>query len=317
MNFDRRNLLKGLLTLPGAAAVGGLMISCGKNEEKSTPKTEASPDSSKTAVAATTTVDFSVVLHGSYAIQFDTDNAKVQILIPTVLEGGKEAHKYLRGLFKAEQPFAPKENSAISVSTKNSLPDVLTKDPGKFVIIRKKDLKQASGSPPRNRFELPYPRALTVLRAQEFKTTGHSFFDNDGLIAAKPTQVPLTLALQYDLIVPGSFPVPKLHLHIFAEPDKRTDGKHIKTAFTALASLYKGNLGGLQVSKEICDDADMLLKTGSSDDDSILKEIKLARTGFEPDEGLSLMQRTDLAAPTGGGRVGGCAAIITVTGNGA
>jgi hypothetical protein len=319
-NFDRRNVLKGLLTVPAAAAVGGWMNSCGKDGGNSNSKREAAPDSSSAALAPTT-VDFSVVLHGAYALQFDTDKGRAQILIPTVLENGKEAHKYLSGLFRNEKPFALSSSvNVISVSGSASLPDVLTQnpsseDPTKLVILRKKDLQlkpTSSGSPLRNVFELPYPRALTVLRAQKFKTAGQRFFSNDGMIPRTPTQVPLTLALQYNITVSGPFPVPNIHLHIFAEQLKAQGAPHITTAFTALTSLYVGDLGGLKMSNAVLNDVDS--KPPSA---SILDEIKFAQSGFEPEESLSLEQRKGLPSGIGASHVGSCAGIIAVSGTGA
>src|SRR5262249_49153692 len=98
LSFDRRDLLKGLLALPGAAAVGGLMSSCTKNENVQ-PKSDSAPQSSKSNVAPTI-VDFSVVVHGTCAVQFDTQNKQVQILIP-----GVEPHQYLNGFLFNEKPF--------------------------------------------------------------------------------------------------------------------------------------------------------------------------------------------------------------------
>lgn len=314
-NFDRRNLLKGLLTLPGGAALGGWMSSCGKNEGNSNPKPEASLNSK--ANAAPTTVDFSVVLHGTYALQFDTQNQQVQILVPTVLENGKEAHKYLSGLFRNEQPYvASSSPTVISVNANNPLPDVVTKnpvheDPTKFVILRKADLQQkpiSSGSPLRNVFQLPYPKTLTVLRAQEFKAAGHKFFDNDTLIPKTPTQVPLTLALQYDLIFPGPFPVPNIHLHIFAEPQKKAGEMHIKTAFAALTSLYV-DVNGLKMSNDVLNDIDQPPSLSLLQDPSIPLP-----GGFDPIEPKSLEQRNALTSPAGASHVGSCAGIITVSG---
>jgi hypothetical protein len=310
--------LKGLLTLPASAAAGAWISSCGKND--SNPKVGALAPTSSNAATAATTVDFSVVLHGAYALQFDTDKGKVQILIPTVLENGVEAHKYLKGLFRDEQPFTPSGTSVISVSGSTSLPDVVTKnpsseDPSKFVILRQRDLQQkptSSGSPLRNMFELPYPKTLTVLRTQEFKTPGQKFFDNDGLIPIKPTQVPLTLALQYDVIVQGPFPIPNIHLHIFAEQLKAQGATHITTAFAEVAKLYTGNLGGLKITDAVLHDVDT--KPPSA---SILKEIKIAQPGFEPEESLSLEERKQLPSGAGASHVGSCAGIIIVTGPGA
>jgi hypothetical protein len=321
LNFDRRSVLKGLLAVPGAAAMGGLMSSCAKNGGNTQPKPEAARKISKTALAATT-IDFSVVLHGTYALQFDTQNKQVQILIPTVLEGdGTEAHKYLSGLFLNEKPFITPSAPIVfglPLNANNPLPDVVTKapteDPTKFVILRKQDLQQQpSGSGPlRNIFQLPYPRSLKVLRAQEFKpqfTANHKFFDNATLIPRTPTQVPLSLALQYDLGVEGPFPVPNIHYHIFAEPQKKPGQPHIMTAFSALTSLYV-DVAGLKMSDDILNDID---KPPSK---SLVRDVTtiLLPNGFDAKEPISLEQRAGLGLPTGAVHVGACGGLILVSG---
>jgi hypothetical protein len=314
--FDRRNVLKGLLTLPVAVAAGAWINSCGKNN--SNPKPDAVALDRSNAATAPTTVDFSVVLHGTYAVQFDTQNKQVQILIPTVLDSsGKEAHKYWSGLFRNETPYASSSSpTAISISASNPLPDVVTKtpvreDPTKFVILRKADLQQkpaGSGNPLRNVFQLPYPKALTVLRAQEFKAAGHKFFDSDTLIPKTPTQVPLAIALRYDLNVPGPFPVPNLHYHIFAEPLNQPGHPHITTAFAALTGLYV-NVGGLKLSNDVTQDVDKPPTLAWLRD----AQIPLPN-GFDPVEPKSLEQRSGLSLPAGASHVGSCAGIITVSG---
>lgn len=320
-NFDRRDLLKGLLTLPGAAALGGWMSSCGKNGGNSNLKPGAATINGSIATTLTT-VDFSVVLHGAYALQFDTTNQQVQILIPEVLDNtGKEAHQYLSGLFRNEIPYiASSSPTPISVSVNNPLPDVVTKkpvneDPSKFVILRKADLQQkpaGTNNPLRNVFQLPYPRTLTVLRAQEFKPPAQKFFDNDSLIPVKPTQVPLTLAMQYDLIVQGPFPVPNIHYHIFAEPCKKPGEPHISTAFAALTSLYVGELSGLQISDAVLKDVDTPPSL------ALLQDAKIPLpNGFDSVEPKSLEQRSALPSPAGASHVGSCAGIIIVNGPGA
>lgn len=309
-NLDRRNLLKGLLALPAAAAVGGWMTSC------------------KKAAAAPTIVDFSIVLHGTYALQFDTKINCVQILIPTVLDdNGDEAHQYLSGLFQNEKPFgaSPTKPIVIPIKANNPLPDVVTKkplheDPKKFVIVRKPNLTQKSikNSPLRNLFQLPYPRTLTVLRAEEFRKPGYEFFDNAKLIPYTPTQVPLSLALQYDVRVPGPFPVQNIHYHIFAEPPSMSDksANHVPTAFQALTSLYE-DVGGLTLSGPIADDCPP----------GLLENAPICLPyGFDSAEGHSLGMRSSsqFAEPNmnqlkgsacpHGVHVGSCASLILVSG---
>src|SRR5262245_38084197 len=103
-NFDRRNLLKGLLTLPAAAAAGAWISSCGKKSSDSTPNQQAKTSTLAKGSATKTTVNFNVVLHGTYALQFDTLNKQVLILIPSVFEadGTTPAHEYRAGTFRQE-----------------------------------------------------------------------------------------------------------------------------------------------------------------------------------------------------------------------
>jgi len=56
-NFDRRNLLKGLLTLPAAAAGGAWISSCGKKSSDSTPNQQAKTSMLAKGSATKTTVN--------------------------------------------------------------------------------------------------------------------------------------------------------------------------------------------------------------------------------------------------------------------
>ena len=281
-NFDRRDLLKGLLALPGAAAMGGLTSSCAKNEVKNN-----------------SIVDFSVVVHGTCAVQFDTQNKQLQVLIPTVLENGTEAHQYLKGLFRDESPFEASPDHPIALS--------LSEDPRNFVILRKQDLQRDPNGPLRNIFQLPYPKSLQWLRAEKFKTDGHKFFDNATLISKMPTQVPVALALQYDVAVEGPFPVPNIHYHIFAErgtPESIEQlPEHITTAFSALTRLYK-DVGDLKISE------DVLNEVVKPDDVTLLTEVPSKPSGFEAAETQTLEGRR---SPTGGAHFT-CAMLILVSG---
>jgi hypothetical protein len=262
-------------------------------------------------------------LHGTYALQFDTQNKQVQVLIPAVFEqNGKPAHEYRAGFFLNEAPISPPSVLPVTpvifgspLDANNLLPDVVTQnpvhdDPKQFVILRQKDLAQAPDGPLRNLFQLPYPRSLRVLRAQELiDPDHHSFFDNTSLIPKLPNQVPLSITLQYALNVDGPFPVPSLHYHIFAEPRKKPTERHIKTAFRILASLYTNKLGGLKLSDEILADIDNNPSKLVQDVDGI--SLPLGFDGIEP---MSLEQRDNLKVSMAAVHVGACAGVIVVSG---
>jgi hypothetical protein len=320
-NLDRRDLLKGLLAVPGVAALGGLVSSCNKDAENAQPKTavDIKTVTPKTAASATT-ISFNLVLHGTYALQFDTQNKQLQILIPEVLDSsGTEAHQYLSGMYLVETPImasAAVIAFGLPLNANNPLPDVVTKtptteDPTKFVILRKADLQQNPSGSLRNKLQLPYPRSLKVLRAQELKDPSkHKFFDNASLIPKTPTQMPLCLALQYDLSVDGTFPnwSPSIHYHVFAEPVKKPGQMHITTAFSALTNLYT-DVGNLSMSQEILDDVD---KPPSL---ALVKDVPIKLPNdFIPGEEASLEKRAGLPLPVGASHVGSCANLILVSG---
>ena len=322
-NFNRRNVLKGLLALPGAAAVGGWMSSCnsGKKDSEAAPN-QKTKDSTllKKSDNTTLTIDFNIVLHGTYALQFDTQNQQVLILIPSVFrDDGTPAHAYKAGLFLLEIPIdeGPQTILPFGLPKGNPLPDVITKnptssDPTQFVILRKGDLKQrTTNTPLRNTFRLPYPNFVRVAAAHKFKDAGHKFFNNDILIPKTPVQVPLCLVLQYIIgtapVISSSVKVapPHVNYHIFAEPDKLAPGmKHVKTAFSQLTQLYE-DVGGLALTDDVLNDVDtpgaLIDAQPAIPDDLTVKEA------------LSLEDRGS-RSPTFGTRVGTCAGLILVSG---
>jgi hypothetical protein len=322
MNFDRRNLLKGLLALPGAAALGGWMSSCNNGKKGPEPPSNQTKNSilSKRSDNTTTTIDFNIVLHGTYALQFDTQNQQALILIPSVFkDDGTPAHEYKAGLFRLEIPIdeGPKTILPFGLPQGTPLPDVVTKnptssDPTQFVILRKGDLKQrTTNTPLRNTFQLPYPNSVQVAAAHKFKNPGHTFFKNDGLIPKTPTQVPLCVVLQYTIgtapVISSSIKVapPHVNYHIYAESPKLGAGmQHVKIAFSQLTQLYE-DVGGLALTDDVLNDVDnpgILIDAQPKTPDDLTDK-----------ETLSLEDR-DSRSPTFGSRVGTCAGLILVSG---
>ena len=323
-NFDRRDLLKGLLAVQGAAAMTGLLSSCNKGAENQQPKAASDLQSASLSKGGpTSTINFNIVLHGTYVLQFDTQNKQALILIPTVLkDDGTEAHEYKAGTFQREQKTLALPGATLvfdfPLDQANPLPDAVMKvpaysDPTQFVIVRKSDLKQRPGGGPlRNKFQLPYPHSLQVAAAQKFHAPGQTFFDNDGLIPKKPVQVPLCLLLQYRLdtlctlpVIGGLANLPHINYHIYAEAHEPHGGKHVKTAFSQLTSLYD-DVGGLKLTDKVLQDIDQ----GQLMDDA---KPKVPDDLVTP-ETLSLEDRDGKRIPTGASHVGSCAGVILVSG---
>jgi hypothetical protein len=282
-SLDRRNILKGLLALPASAAFGGWMTA------------------PETADDATIMADLRIVVHGAMALHFVTAEKKeeqfLEILIPEV-----KSHEYEAGLllqeddFAASSPFMPMPGAIVG---SNTLPDVLKRDAPsstveQFVILRKRDLQSQSGAA-RNTMRLPYPKSLDILRASGFINPGHQFFSQSQFIPIKPIQVPDTVALQYEVQVSKSFPLKRIHYHIFADPSTlEVSTSHVLEAFNALNQLFNG-VGRLQLSPEALQPC--LLKSIVTADPPQFNKIE-AETLAERRSAILRLQRAEhLASP--------------------
>src|SRR5438270_1907809 len=172
-NFDRRDLLKGLLTVPGTAGLGGwLQAGAQKPTKKNMPAA---------IVAVKPTMNFNVILHGTFALEFDIKKNKASVLIPRVLNGSRDAHVYKAGPFREEGSLdSSKEviDFNLPLDQANPLPPILTANPGQFAIVRNPQLARDDQGPLRNIFQFPFPHGLEVGLAQIFNESGHKFFNN-------------------------------------------------------------------------------------------------------------------------------------------
>jgi hypothetical protein len=296
-DFDRRDVLKGLVMVPGAAALGAwLQADAQRPTNKNMPAAIA---------AAKPTMNFNVILHGTFALELDIKKNKASVLIPRVLNGSRDAHVYKAGPFREEGLLdSSKEviDFNLPLDQANPLPPVLTANPGQFAIVRNSQLARADGGPLRNIFQFPFPHGLEVGLAQIFNESGHKFFNNT-TFANQPVSMPLTLVLRYSL-ASGGAQLPPFNFHIYAQADGQSGHHPVTTAFAALTSLYK-DVGKLELTQDVTGDV--------SSSKKILvfnNQINLPSDLLD-DEVLSLEDR-DL--PFGGSHVGTCAGLILING---
>src|SRR5258708_14751131 len=180
-SLDRRSLLKGMMAMPAVAALSGCSYS-----------------------SSSAKIPLNIILHGTCAIEFDTDRRRASVLIPTVLTAdGKDAHVYRVGNCQAEQDIAPL-NQVISFNIpgadNNDLPASIN-SPRQFVVIRNKTIQRNNKGMLRNIFEFPYPEQLLPGSAHRCKHDGHkhAFFRDETLLAGSPTQVPIWHIFQYTI----------------------------------------------------------------------------------------------------------------------
>ncbi len=299
-NFERRDVLKGLLALPGAAAMNGLMPAEAQKLVKATKPV-------KTAAAAATksTMNFNVVLHGTFALEFDIKRGKASVVIPRVLNGSRDAHIYIAGSFRQEAPLdASKEviDFNLPLDQGNPLPAILSTNPEQFAIVRNSQLARDDQGPVRNILQFPFPHGLEVGLAQVFRDPPNHKFFNNTTFANQPAQMPLTLVLRYSL-ASGGVQVPPFNFHIYAQSDEKNGHHSVTAAFAALASLYK-DVGKLELTQDVI--GDVSSKTLLAFNSNINLPADLL-----DDEVLSLEDRDQ---SFGGVHVGTCAGLILING---
>jgi hypothetical protein len=332
--FDRRDLLKGLLAVPGAAAFNVLSPAAAHAEPMATP------------------INLNVVLHGTFAVEFDTDQKRVFLRIPSV-----DGHKYKAGVAGFASDLNPGSFSINLPGINNmalplELQDATRTD---LVVVRRKANKFTlnASNPALITFDLPFPVSIKCGRAEEFIESGTFFDDPNVLLQIPPSKVPLCLVMQYKIEeanipplpgnpvtvlnhrnwhvyaepAPGAVMVLKLlsQLQIFAQSQNDTglnqlsaqirnlviknknfshvlDSKHPATAFDQITALYLG-LDGLELSKAA-------LIENNLADSPVHKPPDLG-----PGEQSSLEELGPaVAAPVseGGSHVGTCAGLIIV-----
>jgi len=296
-NLDRRDLLKGLLALPGAAAVGGWMRAYAHKPAKK--------NSSAALIAPKPSINFNVILHGAVALEFDVKKNKASVLIPRVLNGSRDAHVYEAGPFREEDVLDSSTEVIdfnLPLEQTNPLPPILTTNPEQFAIVRNPQLARNPNGPLRNIFQFPFPHGLEVGLAQVFNEAGHKFFNNTTFLK-EPVHVPLALVLRYSL-ASGGVRVRPFNFHIYAESDGLSGHHSVTTAFSTLTSLYQ-DVGKLELSQDVIGDV-----TGTKKILVFDNKVNLPPDLLD-DEVLSLEDR-DL--PFGGTRVGTCAPLILING---
>jgi hypothetical protein len=256
--INRRQILKGISTLPLAAAAGAL-ISCEKRQEQTS-----------TNLKPKALGQFNVVVHGLFAMVFDNSlnvdgKSLPLVLMPPVVD----MHAYGAGGWRHEQQLEKgacyqlsnvKSNTSWKLDPTKHQPLIQCTDKGSAKPCG--GTKCASGTPPYCTICLPYPDALSPWRILPRPSTLTNFYNKDEQIV-KDNQLntyvqslPLIHVLTYN-----TFSTPFLqkvdptdstknktiwtyqdlpfNLHLFADP--AFDGLmvgHLKAATSAMNSLF-------------------------------------------------------------------------------
>jgi hypothetical protein len=236
--FNRRDLVKGLITVPAVAAMNGCCTPCPKPTEMA----------------------LNIVLHGAFALQFDIRASRLYVLVPAVDTADGYSHQYKVGHWGSEETLTQPVYKLEGVIDDNSheLPKELKEGNTNkgFAIVR--NSLQRTAQEPHCKLDLPIPRSVLVTSAVTLQQT-KPFFKTPNPLDEQPTTLPSSLVLQYAIAAGPRLPsfgpsgwVPAINLNVFAESPKNPSAGHLLDAFGALKGLYVG-LDNLNLTDEALD----------------------------------------------------------------
>jgi hypothetical protein len=298
-HMDRRSAVKSLFAISVVAGLEALKV----------PATGAQTSGVQ--------MTLNLILHGTYALEFDQSAKRTYVRIPTV-----PTHQYLIGHWGVEEPLAESEAGSPlaidGISGGDTLPMI---DDSKDVVVRRK-LKLNPNNATRTLIALPFPKRLSPARLGYLKkgSSTLAYFTPGSAkpLSQQPVRLPMAIVLEYGFDAGVKLPnmgsykwVPHVNLHIFAESPTNPAGSHMYDSWNALKSLYDdSDLANLSFTSSVFNpkleviDANFPLPPGVSNAETLsLPERKCV---------IAPVASGAAPVPSGGAHTGTCLHMVMV-----